>query len=201
MKHTSPETTGGCVAKIAVPMLAFFLSAAIPAISQTRVGDAVVAASTTSLKAPKGVRVLARVPLDGVPVTRMYTQWESGRTYLYLEHTPQQIVAVDITKKNNPLIVDHAPRKIEPERYQELFEGGSIEVSSIWQVHAGVDNIGGRGILSVLQSSHSDDAPLLQAFGSEDSNLVESCRNLVFFASPARLLVIEDARGKGNDRY
>jgi hypothetical protein len=201
MKHTLSETTGGCVAKIAVPMLAFFLSATIPAISQTRVGDAVVAASTTSLKAPKGVRVLARVPLDGVPVTRMYTQWESGRTYLYLEHTPQQIVAVDITKKNNPLIVDHAPRKIKPERYQELSEGGTIEVSPTWHVNTGVDNIGGRGILSVLQSSRSDDAQLLQAFGSEDSNLVEPCRNLVFFASPARLLVIEDARGIGNDRY
>ena len=201
MKHTSPETTGGCVAKIAVPILAFFLSATTPAISQTRVVDAAVAAPSAGLQAPKGVKVLARVPLDGVPVTRMYTQWESGRTYLYLEHTPQQIVAVDITKKNNPLIVDHAPGKIESVRYQELFEGGTIEVSSIWHVHAGVDNIGGRGILSVLQSSHSDDAQLLQAFGSEDNNLVEPCRNLVFFASPARLLVIEDARGKGNGGY
>jgi hypothetical protein len=201
MKHTLSETMGGCLAKIAVPMLAFFLSAATSAISQTRMGDAAVAASTTSLKAPKGVKVLARVPLDGVPVTRMYTQWESGRTYLYLEHGPQQITTVDITKTHNPLIVDHAPGKIESVRYQELFEGGTIEVSSIWHVHAGVDNIGGRGILSVLQSSHSDDAQLLQAFGSEDNNLVEPCRNLVFFASPARLLVIEDARGKGNGGY
>ena len=46
MKHTLSETTGGCVAKIAVPMLAFFLSAA-PAISQTRVVDAAVAAPST----------------------------------------------------------------------------------------------------------------------------------------------------------
>jgi hypothetical protein len=201
MKHTSPETTGGWVAKIAVPMLAFFLSAATPAISQTRVGEAAAAGPFPSPHAPRGVKVLARVPLDGVPVTRMYTQWESGRTYLYLEHTPQQIIAVDITKKNNPLIVNHAPGKIEPERYQELFEGGTIEVSSLWHVHAGVDNIAGRGILSVLQSSRSDDAQLLQAFGSEDSTLVEPCRNLVFFASLARLLVIEDARGKGNGGY
>jgi hypothetical protein len=201
MKHTSPETTGGCVAKIAVPMLAFFLSAAAPAISQTRVADAAVASSSPSLQAPKGVKVLARVPLGGFPVTRMYTQWESGRTYLYLEHGPQQITAVDITKKSNPLIVDHAPEKVEPERYQELSEGGTIEVSPTWHVNTGVDNIGGRGILSVLQSSRSDDAQLLQAFGSEDSNLVEPCRNLVFFASPARLLVIEDARGKGDGGY
>ena len=200
MKHTLSETTGGCVAKIAVPMLAFFLSAA-PAISQTRVVDAAVAAPSAGLQAPKGVKVLARVPLDGLPVTRMYTQWEYGRTYLYLEHGPQQITAVDITKKNDPLIVDHAPGKIEPERYQQLFEGGTIEVSPIWHVNTGVDNIGGRGILSVLQSSHPDDAQLLQAFGREDNNLVEPCRNLVFFASPARLLVIEDARGKGNGGY
>jgi len=201
MKHPLSETTGGCVAKIALPMLALFLSAATPAISQTRVADAAVAASSASLQAPKGVKVLARVPLDGLAVTRMYTQSEYGRTYLYLEHGPQQITAVDITKKNNPLIVNHAPGKVEPERYQELFEGGTIEVSPIWQVRAGVDNIGGRGILSVLQSSRSDDAPLLQAFGSDDNNLVEPCRNLVFFASPARLLVIEDARGKGDGGY
>jgi hypothetical protein len=201
MKYTLSETTGVCVAKIALPMLALFLSAATPAISQTRVVDAAVAASSASLQAPKGVKVLARVPLDGLAVTRMYTQSEYGRTYLYLEHGPQQITAVDITKKNNPLIVNHAPGKVEPERYQELFEGGTIEVSPIWQVRAGVDNIGGRGILSVLQSSRSDDAPLLQAFGSDDNNLVEPCRNLVFFASPARLLVIEDARGNGGGGY
>jgi hypothetical protein len=201
MKHTLSETAGGCVAKIAVPMLAFFLSAATTAISQTRVVDAAVAAPSAGLQAPKGVKVLARVPLDGLPVTRMYTQWEYGRTYLYLEHGPQQITAVDITGKNNPLIVDHAPGKIEPERYQELFEGGTIDISPIWHVNTGVDNIGGRGILSVLQSSHSDDEQLLQAFGPEDNNLVEPCRNLVFFASPARLLVIEDARGKGDGGY
>jgi len=201
MKHTSPETMGGCVAKIAVPMLAFFLSATTPAISQTRVVDAAVASSSPSLQAPKGVKVLARVPLDGLPVTRMYTQWEYGRTYLYLEHGPQQITAVDITKKNNPLIVDHAPGKVEPERYQELFEGGTIEVSPTRHVNTGVDNIGGRGILSVLQGRRLDDAQLLQAFGSDDKNLVEPCRNLVFFASPARLLVIEDARGKGDGGY
>jgi hypothetical protein len=133
-------------------------------------------------------------------VTRMYTQWEYGRTYLYLEHGPQPITAVDITRKNDPLIVDHVPGKVEPERYQELFEGGTIDVSPIWHVITGVDNIGGPGILSVLQSSHSDDAQLLQAFGP-DNNLVEPCRNLVFFASPARLLVIEDARGKGDGGY
>jgi hypothetical protein len=200
MKHTLSETTGGCVAKIAVPMLAFFLSAT-PAISQTRVVSAAVAASSASLQAPKGVKVLARVPLDGLPVTRMYMQWEYGRTYLYLEHGPQQITAVDITRKNKPLIVDHTPGKVEPKRYQELIEGGTIEVSPIWNVNTGVDNIGGRGILSVLQSSRSDDAQLLQAFGSDDNNLVEPCRNLVFFASPARLLVIEDARGKGDGGY
>jgi hypothetical protein len=201
VKHTLSETTGGCVAKIAVPMLAFFLSAATPAISQTRVVDAAVASSSPRLQAPKGVKVLARVPSDGFSVTRMYTQSEYGRTYLYLEHGPQQITAVDITKKNGSLIVDHAPGKVEPERYQELFEGGTIEVSPTWHVRTGVDSIGGRGILSVLQSSRSDDVQLLQAFGSDDNNLVEPCRNLVFFASPARLLVIEDARGKGNDRY
>ena len=201
MKHTLSETRGRCVAKIAVLMLAFFLSAATPAISQTRVADAAVAVSSAGLKAPKGVKVLARVPLDGLPVTRMYTQWEYGQTYLYLEHGPQQIIAVDITKKNHPLIVDHAPGKVEPERYQELFEGGTIDVSPMWHVNTGVDNTGGRGILSVLQSSHSDDAQLLNAFGPEDNNLVEPCRNLVFFASPSRLLVIEDARGKGNNGY
>ncbi len=86
MKHVLSETKGGCVAKVAVPMLAFFLSAAAPAISQTRVVDAALAAASASLQAPRGVNVLARVPLDGLPVTRMYTQWESGRTYLYLAH-------------------------------------------------------------------------------------------------------------------
>ena len=55
MKHTLSETTG-CVAKIAVPMLAFFLSAATTAISQTRVVDAAVAAPSAGLQAPKGVR-------------------------------------------------------------------------------------------------------------------------------------------------
>ena len=49
--------------------------------------------------------------------------------YLYLEHGPQQITAVDITKKNDPFNRGSACAhgKIEPERYQQLFEGGTIE--------------------------------------------------------------------------
>ena len=196
---------GRRVAKIAAPMLVFLLSVAAPAVSQTRVVDAAFGVASASPEAPKGVKVLARVPLDGLPVTRMFTQWEYGRTYLYIEHGGQPLTTMDVTKKKNPQVVNHEPGKVESKRYAEIgnADGGSIEVSPQWHVNAGVDNslAGGHGMFSTLESSDPDDAPLLQAFGRESSNLVDRDRNLIFFASPNQLLIVEDGRWKGIDYY
>ncbi len=199
MNRIQAQTMSDRIAKIVVPALFFFLSLAAPGYSQTRVVNALPgsAATSTGTQAPKGVKVLARVPLDGLPVTRMYTQWEYGRTYLYIEHGGARLTTVDVSRKQNPLVVNHAPRMVEPTRYQELAEGGTIEVSSPWRVNAGVDNIGGRGMFSVLESSDPGDAALLQAFSHESSNLADRDRRLIFFASPAELLIVEDGRWKG----
>jgi len=62
-----------------------------------------------------------------------------------------------------------------------------------------VDNVGGRGTFSILESANPDDVPLLQAFGRESSNLADRDRNLIFFASPAQLLIVEDVRWNGVD--
>ena len=204
MKRILSETMGGRVAKISAPMLVFFLSVAAPAVSQTRVVNAAFGVTSASPQAPKGVKVLARVPLDGLPVTRMFTQWESGRTYLYIEHGGQALTTVDVTKKKNPQVVNHEPGNVEPKRYEELAEaGGSIEVSPQWHVNAGVDNslVGGRGMFSTLESGDPDDAPLLQAFGRDSSNLADRDRHLIFFASETQLLIVEDGRWKGIDYY
>jgi len=203
MKSKQFETMGGRVAKIAAPALVFFLSLAAPAVSQINLVNAIPGAAVSSVTtpAPKGVKVLARVPLPGLPVTRMYTQWESGRNFLYIEHGSDQITTVDITKKRNPQVVDHEPATVEEARYQELAEGGTIEVSPPWHVNAGVDNAGGRGTFSILESSDPDDAVLLQAFGRDSSNLADRDRNLIFFASATQLVIVEDHRWYGMDYY
>ena len=201
MKRIQFETMGGRVAKIAARALVFFLSLAVPAFSQTRVMNALPAAAVfwANTQVPKGVKVLAQVPLDGLPVTRMYTQWEYGRTYLYIEHGRQQLTTVDVTRKQSPQVVNHEPATVEHSWYQELAEGGTIEVSPSRHVNAGVDNVGGRGMLSALESSDPDDSVLLQAFGRDSSNLADRDRNLIFFASPAQLLIVDDGRWKGMD--
>jgi hypothetical protein len=127
----------------------------------------------------------------------MYTQWEGGRTYLYMEHGGESRTAVDVTKKRNPQIVSHEPAKVETARLQTA-EGGMIEISSP-NVIAEFDNVGGRGMLGTMQSDDPDDAQLLQAFGRDSSNLADRDRNLIFFASPTRLLIVEDGRWKGMD--
>ncbi len=201
MKRIQSDTVSGCVAKIAASTLVFFLSLASPAFSQARAVTALpaVAAFSASPQAPDGVKVVARVALDSQPVTRLYTQWEDGRTYSYIEHGRRQLTTVDITRKQNPQIVYHAPTKVEATRYQELAEGGTIEVSPQWHVSPGVDNVGGRGMFSILESGNSDDASLLQAFGRESTNLADRDHHLIFFASPAQLLIVEDGRWKGID--
>jgi hypothetical protein len=201
MKRIQFEIMGGRVAKIAAPTLVFFLSLAAPAFSQTRVVNALPAAavSLANTQVPKGVKVLAQVPLDGLPVTRMYTQWEYGRTYLYIEHGRQQPTTVDVTRKQSPQVENHEPATVEASRYEELAEGGTIEISSRWHVTAGVDNGGGRGMFSILESSDRDDAELLQAFGRDSSNLADRDRHLIFFASSTQLLIVEDGRWNARD--
>ncbi len=201
MKPNQLQATGGGAMKIAVAPLVLFLSLAASGVAQACVMNALpnAAVSSTGVQAPKGVKVLARVPLDGQPVTRMYTQWESGRTYLYIEHGREQPTTVDVTRKRNPKVVNHEPVPPEPARYEELAEGGTIEVSPPWHVNAGLDNVGGRGTFSILQVTDPDDAALLQTFGHESSDLADRDRNLIFFASPSQLLVVEDGRWKGMD--
>jgi hypothetical protein len=201
MKSKQFETMDGRVAKIAAPALVFFLSLAAPAVSQTNLVNAIpgAAVSSVSTSAPKGVKVLARVPLPSLPVTRMYTQWESGRNFLYIEHGGGQITTVDITKKRNPQVVNHEPALVEPWRNEQPAEGTEIVVSPPVRVVAGVDNLGGHGMLSILESTNAADAPVLQAFGRDSSNLTDRDRNLIFFASATQLVIVEDHRWYGMD--
>ena len=203
MKRMQFETMGGLIAKIAGPALVFFLSLTAPAVSQTNLVNATpdAAVSSVSTPVPKGVKVLARVALPGLPVTRMYTQWESGRNFLYIEHGSDQITTVDITKKRNPQVVNREPAPVEPRRFEQLAEGTEIVVSPPVRVVAGADTLGGRGMLSILESTNAADAPVLQAFGRDGSNLADRDRNLIFFASPTQLVIVEDHRWYGMDYY
>ena len=176
-----------------LPALFFYSALTLPVFAQVgpmhMLPTASAISSTVSL--PKGVKVLASVPLEGMPITRMYTQREYGHTFLYIEHGQQPLTTVDVTKKRRPQIVEHQPAKVEPVRYEPLSEGGSIE---IWPRHvmAGLDNLGGRG--SVLESSDLNDAELLHAFVAGNSNLVDRDSRLVYFASRSRLVIVRDNR-------
>jgi hypothetical protein len=94
--------------------------------------------------------------------------------------------------------VEHQPAKVEPARYVPLYEGGSIEARS-QQVIAGVDNLGGRGMFSVLESSDPNDAKLLQAFVTENTNLVDRDSRLVYLASRSQLIIVQDNRPSSFD--
>jgi hypothetical protein len=203
MKRMQFETIGGRIAKIAAPALVFFLSLAAPAVSQTNFVNAIPGAAVSSAitPVPKGVKVLARVPLPGLPATRMYTQWESGRNFLYIEHGSEQITTVDVSRKRNPQVVNHEPARVEPRPYEQLAEGTEIVVSPPVRMVAGFDNLGGRGMLGILESTNAADAPMLQAFGRDSSNLADRDRNLIFFASPTQLVIVEDHRWYGMDDY
>jgi hypothetical protein len=201
MKRMQFGTMVGRVAKIAAPALLLFLSLAAPAVSQTDVVNAIpgAAVSSASTPLPKGVKVLAQVALDGMPVTRMYTQWESGRNFLYIEHGSETITSLDVTKKRNPRVVNHEPGLVEPRQYEQLAQGTEIVVAPPVRVVAGVDTLGGRGMLSILESTNAADAPILRAFGRYSSNLADRDRNLIFFASPTQLVIVEDHRWYGMD--
>ena len=170
----------------------------LPAVSQVGPVNMFPAAAVSSpiVPLPNGVKVLASVPLQGMPITRMYTQREYSHTFLYIEHGQQPLTAVDVTKKRSPRIVQHQPAQVEAVRYEPLVEGGSIEN---WPQHvtAGVDNRGGRG--SVLESSDPNDSKLLQAFVVENTNLVDRDSRLVYFASQSQLLIVQDSGGTSFD--
>jgi len=128
----------------------------------------------------------------------MYTQWEYGRTYLYIEQGDKQLTSIDITRKQILRVVDHHPEQpIAPQL--ESADGGSIEMFRQPGVRAGVDNVRDRGKLSILQPDDPRDAQLLRFFGYNASNLADRDRRLIFFASPTRLLIVEDERWYGVD--
>ena len=194
LKNKVFAAMGDRFAKLAA--LLFCASLTLPALAQVAPVNMfpAVAASSAIAPLPKGVKVLAQVPLEGAPITRMYTQREYGHTFLYIEHGRQPLTTVDVTKKRSPRIVEHQPAKVEPVRYEPLFEGGSIEN---WPRHvtAGIDNLGGHGTFSsVLESSDPNDAKLLQTFVAENTNLADRDSRLVYFASRSQLLIVQDNR-------
>ena len=193
MKTRMLAVSGGLIARIAAHLLC--TSLAFPASAQTNLLNVLpaIAVSSSSSQLPKGVKIVARVALEGMPVTGMYTQREYGRTYLYIEHGQQSITTVDITKKRNPRLVDHEPAKVDPVVYEELFEGGTIEVSRR-HVFGDLDNRGGGKMQDVLNSDDPQDAKLLQALGPRNSNLADRDSRLVYFASPSQLLIVQDNR-------
>ena len=180
------------------PISAFVLlvALAVPVSAQINVSILfpAVATASTSSELPKGVEIIAIVPLQGQAATRMYTREEYGRTYLYIEHGPKPLTVVDVTNKRNPQIVDHEPGGIEPAQYEQLWEGGSIQVSPVFTVSKGFDKQEVIGMLSTLASGNPDDAKLLRAFGQNYANLVDRDRRLVFFASRRYLFVVRDSR-------
>ena len=91
MKTRMFAALGDRIAKIAVLLLCTSLT--FTASAQTSLLNVfpATAVSTSALQLPKGVKVVARVWLEGMPVTGMYTQREYGRTYLYIEHGQQSI--------------------------------------------------------------------------------------------------------------
>ena len=182
------------VAMIAALILAVILG--VPLSAQIRVSNLspAIAAASNSSELPKGVNIVAALPLQGQIATRMYTQDEYGHTYLYIEHGPQSLTVIDVTKKREPQIVDHQPGSIKPARYDQLWEGGSIQVSPLFTVSIGFDNQGVRGTLSNLEINNPEDAKLLSAFGQNYANLVDQDRRLVFFASAQYLFVVQDCR-------
>jgi len=194
MKSIFFATLGDRIALIGALFL--MISPVTSAIAQTHVIDAVpaFAVSSANPQLPRGVYVVGSIPVEGLAVTRMYTQLDHGRTYLYVEHGRESLTAVDVTRKRNPQIVLHEPGRVEPARYEQLFEGGTTQVSPFWSVNAGFDNLGGRGMLSVLDDSNPDDAKLLQAMGNGYSNLADRDSRLVYFASPSYLLIVQDNR-------
>jgi len=185
--------SGDRIAKIAALLLCTSLT--FPASAQTNLLNVLpaIAVASSSSQLPKGVKIVARVPLEGTPVTGMYTQREYGRTYLYIEHGQQSITTVDVTKKRDPRLVDHDPANLDPIVYEELSEGGTIEISHR-HVFAGVDNRGGYKMQDVLNSDDPQDAKLLQAVGQRNSNLADRDSQLVYFASPSQLLIVQDSR-------
>jgi hypothetical protein len=193
MKTRMFATLGDRIAKISALMLCTL--PAFPALAQSSLLNVfpAIAVNSPTVQLPKGVKVVARVPLEGMPVTGMYTQREYGRTYLYIEHGQQSITSVDVTKKRNPRLVDHAPAKVDPVVYEQLFEGGTIEISHR-QVFAGIDNVGGRGMFSVLDKDDLQDAKMLEALGQGNRNVVDRDSQLVYFVSPSQLLIVQDNR-------
>ena len=180
-------------------VLVLFLSLELGASSQGLAMnyDPAGAISTGNVLAPEGVKVLAQLPLQGPPATRMYIQWEHGSTYLYIEQSGK-LTAIDISKKQSLRVVNHQPEAVITPCYEEA-DGGPIELPSANAARIVVDNATDRGTLSVLQANDPRDAQLLRFFGYNTSNLVDRDRHLIFFASPTRLLILQDGRWYGAD--
>jgi hypothetical protein len=132
------------------------------------------ATSTLNRGLPPGIKVLAQLPLEGPLATGMYTQWEHGRTYLYVEQGNLKLTTVDITKRRNPKVVNHQPEPVCRTQNLIAAEGGPLERTAPNRAVAGVANVKDRGTLSVLRVDDPEDAQLLRLFGGSAPTRIET---------------------------
>lgn len=199
MKNMQFKTKRRWIAGMAVFLCGLCFSPKSDALIHFGAINAAPTGATSSLNVglPPGIKVVAQLPLQGPPATHMYTQWEHGKTYWYVEQGSVQLTTVDITKTRYPRVVSHQPEAVSTAQNLIVAEGGPLEVSRPQGAIAGVDNVRDSGTFSVLQPDDPEDAQLLRLFGRQTSNLVDRDHHLVFFASATRLLIVEDARWNG----
>src|SRR5215467_7037708 len=79
-------------------------------------------------------------------------RWSGTRGSRFCHGFASTVCCFLMLSRHGYYLLSELPSWAEPVVYEQLFEGGSIEVSPSWKIQAGIDSAGGRGMRSVLES-------------------------------------------------
>ena len=135
----------------------------------------------------ESANVIAHVPLSGPSATRMFTQYQDGRRYLYVDQgAVNGVTVIDVSRPSHPVVVRHTTWPNDSASGDVRFLGSDLAIS---EVPAQTVNQAPR-TLNVLDVVDAGRPAVLQTFSGVTSVLSDQPRNLLYVANNDGLWIL-----------
>jgi hypothetical protein len=148
--------------------------------------------------------VIAHLLLAGTSVSQMFVHEQAGNQYLYIEQGKEGFTIVDVTKANQPRVVDRVAWPKESDAGTLRLIGADLALSEIRDGASGTVNVGTpTQSVNVLDIRDPSKVQTLQTFSGVTGVLADNERDLIYIATGEGLWILrhrQEQRGlSGSD--
>jgi hypothetical protein len=136
--------------------------------------------------------VIGHLPLAGTSASQMFVHEQAGNQYLYIEQRKEGFTIVDVTKANQPRVVDRVAWPNESDAGTLRLIGADLALSEIRDGAAGRVNVGTpTQSVNVLDLRDPSNVQTLQSFSGVTGALADNDRDFVYITTTEGLWIVK----------